>query len=146
MTPGRCGKAAGFAYVELVIAALMLALCAVPAANAIKNGLDASQASQVKAAELRCVRNLMETVLAEPYHNLSAASDNDPIKKGFYNRPQDANCAERTVSIKLKQFDGTKLIDLPGDPAADDQHRTALLWVQVTMFKPGYQFTTVVAP
>lgn len=145
MTPGRCGKAAGFAYVELVIAALMLALCAVPAANAIKNGLDASQASQVKAAELRCVRNLMETVLGEPYNNLSAAYDKG-MKSGFYNLPQDANCARRTVSIKLKQFDGKNLTDLSGAPESDDQHRTALLWVQVTMLTSGYQFTTVVAP
>jgi len=131
--------AGGFAYVEVMIAALILALCAVPAANAIRNGLDAGQAGPAKAAELLCVRNLMETVLAEPYATLNQAADT-----GKYNLDADAACAARKVDITLQRFDGAALGNLP-TAATDEQKRTALLKVQVYQEPAGYTFTTVVA-
>ena len=42
MTPAR---ARGFAYAEVLIAAVMLALCALPAADAIRNGIAANRAN-----------------------------------------------------------------------------------------------------
>lgn len=144
---------AGFAYAEVMIAALILALCAVPAANAIKNGLNAATVGQDKALELRCVRNLMETVLAEPYFNLNAAAeaaDSDGVTS--YSLPKAGACAPRTVKITLHRFDGAKLIDLPAVPQtipptapADEQRRTALLKVQVAMDGSTYSFSTMVA-
>ncbi len=144
---------AGFAYAEVMIAALILALCAVPAANAIKNGLDAATISQSKALELRCVRNLMETVLAEPYFNLNAAAEaagSDGVTS--YSLPKDAACNARTVRITLHRLDGANLIDLPAVPQtipptapADEQRRTALLKVQVAMDSSTYSFATMVA-
>ncbi len=144
---------AGFAYAEVMIAALILALCAVPAADAIKNGLDAATVGQSKAAELRCVRNLMETVLAEPYFNLNAAAeaaDGNGVTR--YSLPKDGACDVRTVKITLHRFGGVKLIDLPAVPQtipptapADEQRRTALLKVQVGMDNATYRFSTMVA-
>jgi len=146
-------RQAGFAYAEVMIAALILALCAVPAANAIKNGLDAATVGQSKAAELRCVRNLMETVLAEPYFNLNAAAEaatSDGVTS--YSLPRDGACDVRTVRITLHRFEGVKLNDLPALPQtipptapADEQRRTALLKVQVGMDNSTYRFSTMVA-
>lgn len=129
----------GFAYVEVMIAAVILALCAVPAANAIKNGLDAATISQAKALELRCVRNRMEAVLAEPYINLNLAAGTTA-----YNLDADASCAATTVVIDLKLFDGSKLTDL-SSVASDEQKKTALLKIQVALAGSDYSFTTVVA-
>lgn len=132
-------RSGGFAYVEVIVAALMLALLAMPAADAIKNGIDASRVSQAKGAELRCVRNQMETVLAEPYLNLNLAAGT-----AAYNLPADAVCGARTVVIARKLFDGANLTDLAANASAE-QVNTALLKVQVSLAGSDYTFSTVVA-
>jgi Tfp pilus assembly protein PilV len=132
-------NARGFAYVEVLIAAVILALCAVPAANAIRNGLDAGQAGQSRAIELTCVRNLMESVLAEPYMDLNTAAGT-----GKYNLVADSQCAVRTVTIERKLFDGARLTDISA-MASSEQRDTALLKVKVDMAGSNYTFSTVVA-
>lgn len=134
----RC-PARGFALAEVMIAALMLALCAWPAANAIKNSLDAAQIAQAKATELRCVRNQMETVLAEPYINLNLAAGT-----ANYNLAADSVCAARTVTLTLIQFDGLTITPLAAT-ASDDARRIAPVKVQVAMAGATYAFTSVVA-
>lgn len=130
---------AGFAYVEVLVAALMVALLAMPAADAIKNGIDGNRVSQTKAIELRCVRNQMETVLAEPYLSLNLAAGTNN-----YNLAADGTCGARTVVIARKLFDGANLTDLATN-ATDVQQQTALLLVQVSMKNSDYVFSTVVA-
>jgi Tfp pilus assembly protein PilV len=132
-------KTRGFAYVEVLVAAVILALCAVPAANALKNGLDASKAAPSRAAELYCVRNLMEMVLAEPYINLNAATGTRN-----YDLVADTNCANRTVTIERKLFDGAKLLEVPAT-ASPEQRDTALIKIKVEMAGSNYAFSTVVA-
>lgn len=129
----------GFAYAEVLVAALMVALLAMPAADAIKNGIDANRVSQTKAVELRCVRNQMETVLAEPYLNLNLAAGTTN-----YNLAADATCDIRKVEITRKLFDGANLTDLAIN-ASDVQQQTALLLVRVSMKNSDYVFSTVVA-
>lgn len=135
----RRRAARGVAYAEVMVAAVILALCAVPAANAIRNGLDAGQAGPAKAAELLCVRNLMESVLAEPYAVLNAAAGTDA-----YNLGKSNDCAARTVEITLQQFDGAQLSDMPA-AASDEQKKTALLKIKAYQDRDGYAFVTVVA-
>lgn len=139
--------ARGFAYAEIMIAAVILALCAVPAANAIKNGIDAGQAGAAKTVELQCVRNLMETVMAEPYGSLNAAALNlpsEPAPATSYSRAAEAPCAARDVVIERKLFDGAQLTALPL-AASDEVKETALLKVKVSMQGSTYAFTSVVA-
>lgn len=64
------GRARGFSYIEVLVATVVLALCALPLADAVKNGIDAARIGSEKAQELRCLKNRMETVLAEPYQDL----------------------------------------------------------------------------
>lgn len=143
----QCGRVTGFAYLEVLVAALVLAVCAVPAANAIKNGLDAGSASQAKATELRCLRNRMETVLAEPFASLNSAAGTSPSN---YSLPPDANCLGRQVTITRTQFDGQNITPLPASASASQQD-LALLLVQVTLVDDAnkqvsdYTFSTVVA-
>lgn len=142
MTPRR--RARGFAYVEVMIAALVVVVCAVPAANAIRNGVTASQAGPARSAELLCVRNLMETVLAEPYFNLNTAAElADSSGATSYSRPADGVCGVRTVTITLHQFNGSALTKLVSTD--DEQRKTALLKVKVALQNSDYSFTTVVA-
>lgn len=139
-------QARGFAYVEVMLAAFILALCAVPAANAIRNGLDAGTVAPAKAIELQCVRNRMEAVLAEPYLNLNAVGEAiaQALPAPTYNLPADTVCAARTVDIALQFFDGAKLTAVPAT-ATDEQRKTALLKIRVSMAGSPYSFTTVLA-
>ncbi|MDQ2822884.1 MAG: hypothetical protein M3Y65_21315 [Pseudomonadota bacterium] len=142
----------GFAYAEVLIAAVILAVCAMPAADAIRNGIDASRVSQSKAAELRCVRNQMDTVLAEPYVKLrnqiivrTDGTINVTATTFNYTVDADASCNVRTVVLTLKLFDGARLFDLAAT-ASDTQKQTALVKVDVSLKNSTYGFSSVVSP
>jgi Tfp pilus assembly protein PilV len=125
----------GFAYIEVLIAVLLLALCALPAANAIQNGLSAASAAPSRAKALRCMRDKMEAVLAEPYDKLLAAQNgNQPV--GAYSEAANGGCVARKVYIDVYKQDGF------GETAS----ATALLRVDVVSPDTSYSFTTLVAP
>ena len=129
----------GFSFVEVMVAVVLLAVCAVPMGEAIRNGLAASAVRMDKARELRCMKNTMETILAAPYQTLWEASVKD--SGVTYPLPEDAACADvvRTVSITLKEFSGTT----SREPTASERE-TALLQVTATSNK-GYSFTSMVS-
>jgi len=145
MNASHARRASGFAYLEVLIAALVLAVCAAPAADAIRNGLSAGAASRDKAAELRCVRNRMEAVLAEPFGKLSNAAGTDR-----YSLAADTGCMARVVTIKPMWFNGANLAPLPA-AASVEQRELALLLVKValvdasTSYTSDYSFSTVVS-
>jgi hypothetical protein len=124
---------------EIMIAVLLLAICAVPMGEAIRNGIAASTVGKDKARELRCMKNTMETILAAPYQTLWEASMKDDGVT--YPLPEDAACADivRSVSITMAEFSGTA----PRAPTASERE-TALLQVTATSDK-GYSFTTMVS-
>jgi Tfp pilus assembly protein PilV len=127
-------RASGFAYIEVMVAVLLLALCALPAANAVKNGLNAADAAPTRAAALRCMRDKMETVLAEPYANLLAARNgNQPTT---YSDAAVGGCVTRKVYIDV----------YPSSASVDASGWTALLRVDVVSPDTSYSFTTLVAP
>jgi Tfp pilus assembly protein PilV len=140
MKTPRCAR--GFMYVEVIIAALILALCALPAANAVRNGLSAAQAGQAKGRELRCIRNHMEMVLAEPYQNLSDAA----IGNRSYHLNKDDDCIARDVTVTQVQFDGVKLTPFSNiTNPTEVQKDLPLLLVKVSSTDSDYTFSTVVA-
>jgi Tfp pilus assembly protein PilV len=127
--------AAGFAYIEVLVAVLLLALCALPAANAIKNGLNAADAAPNRVAALRCMRDKMEAVLAEPYANLLAARKGKPSATAYY-EAAGGGCVERQVYIDV----------YPPNGSVDASGWTGLLRVDVVSPDTNYSFTTLVAP
>jgi len=122
-----------------MVAVVLLAVCAVPMGEAIRNGLAASTVGMDKARELRCMKNTMETILAAPYQTLWDAAVKD--SGASYPLPDDAACAAvvRTVSITLQEFSGTT----PRAPTASERE-WALLQVTATSDK-GYSFTSMVS-
>ena len=124
-------SAAGFAYVEILVAVLLLALCALPAANAVRNGLTAADVVPARLAELRCMRDMMETVLAEPYEKLLLAENGN--RQSTYSKPKDGRCIERQVYIGIYEQTGAA-------------RSSALLRVDVVSPDTSYAFTTLVSP
>jgi Tfp pilus assembly protein PilV len=137
--------ATGFAYVEILVAVLLLAVCALPAANAVRNALSAADGVPARAYQLRCMRDLMETVLAEPYPNLLAAMQaaKAGASKPTYSDPDTGSgngCIKRKVVIDVYEQNGI----------SETAKTTPLLRIDVmpadTGDWPGYSFTTLVGP
>lgn len=137
----RRTRTSGFSYIEVLVAAALLAICALPLADAIKNGLMAADIGAAKAQELRCMRNMMETVLAEPFENLWGAVRDNQVPSS-YSKAAGDGCGVRNVfiakySYRLNAAAATVLPDL--DPTED-----TLLLVTVSSPESGYSFATLV--
>lgn len=133
--------ARGFSYAEVLVAVTLLALCALPAADAIKNGLDAAGAGQARGRELRCMKNKMETVLAQPFDELWQ-NVRGPLLESSYSEAADAACGARKVFIaKYVHAYNTPGTILPaGDPTEDTL-------LQITVGAPqdtSFVFSTLV--
>ena len=136
---GAPARAAGFTLVEALLALSLLAICLVPAANALRGAVQAPGASAVAAHNLDCVSTLMETVLAEPYARLLSLA----TSSGTANYPSDdPNCPARTVTIWRYGNNSTGRI---GPGGTGDY----LLYVSVALKNPAdgnpYTLTTLVA-
>jgi len=126
-----------------MVAVVLLAVCVVPMAEAVRNGLSASTAALDKAEELRCMKNSMETVLAESYPALWSAA----VKDGgvSYVLPEDAACQRVVRSLTLVLCEQCAPIPVPLAPGvAQDRRESAMVSVSLTSDK-GYSFTALVA-
>lgn len=147
---------AGFAYIEIMVALLLLAVCAVPAANAIRGSATAAAVAGAKARELRCMKSHMELVLAEPFERLAAAVTYDGAPS-TYTLAADAACMARYVMIvryERKYQAPEKVLTLANSTAAERD--AAMLRITVTPLDPRsgpvkddegaytYAFTTLV--
>ena len=135
-TPAR---AAGFTMVEALLAISLLAICLVPAANALRGAVQAPAVGAGAAHNLECVSTLMETVLAEPYARLQSLA----TSSGVANYPSDdPNCPARSVTIWRYGNDNTGKIGAGGTS-------NFLLYVSVALKTPAdgnpYTLTTLVA-
>lgn len=135
----------GFSYIEAVLAVALLALCAVPAADAIRGGLTATTVGAGKARELRCLRSRMETVLAESYDDLWMAV-RGPETASAYSLAADPGpdgaCGVRNVFISkyVHPYGSTTgQVLAAGDPTED-----TLLLVTVAGADGSYPLTTLV--
>jgi len=133
----------GFSFVEIMVAVLLLAICALPMMEAIRNGLTVSKAGVDKARELRCMKNTMETILAEPYQTLWTAASKD--NAASYVLPDDAACegVVRQLAISLCEQSGASTVFLAPGSAAN-RREAAMLHIALSSDK-GYSFTTLVA-
>lgn len=129
-----------------MIAALLLALCALPAASAVKNALAASDLAQTRMREMRCLQSAMESVLAQPYITLWQAARGTQQTTAF-SQPADAACVQRDVYIvKYQALYGKTPVFLPYPDQDTEQHlEDVLLYVTVSSPDSSYSFTTLVA-
>lgn len=134
----------GFSYAEIMVAVVLLAVCAVPMADAISKGLLAADVGVAKARELRCMKNTMETILAQPHQTLWGAALKD--RAASYVLPADAACADvvRKLTISLYEHEANKApVFLPAGTALE-RARSAMLHVALST-NTGYGFTTLVS-
>jgi len=89
-------RSAGFTLLEALFALLLLAVCLLPAANALRSAMAAPDAAATAARNLDCVSSRMETVLAEPYTRMLSQAG---MKPG-YSTPAAAGCPALTVRVE----------------------------------------------
>jgi len=143
LSTGRYRKprhAAGFTLLEALLALFLLAVCLLPAADALRAATGAPAVGADAARRLDCVASLMDTVLAEPYARLlSLATDSGAAA---YPIPDDPACPARTVLIARYGNDSTRKI---GPGGTSDY----LLFVSVALADAAdgnpYTLTTLVA-
>jgi hypothetical protein len=133
--------AAGMTLVEAVIALLLLSVCLVPAANALRGAIAAPGNTALAGRDLDCISARMETVLAAPYERLLAAAGSITAASS-YSAAAGAACPAISVFIARYGNDSTNAMGTSG--AGDN-----LLYVGVRLAdtKAGAAFplTTLVA-
>ena len=109
--------------IEALLALLLLSVCLIPAANALRGAVNVPADSALAARELDCVSSLMETLLAEPYVDLLAAAG-APDEPSRYSTPDGASapvtaaaCPPMTVTITRYGIDSTRKIGVGGTGA-----------------------------
>lgn len=122
-------RCAGMTLLEAVLAVLLLSICLVPAANALRSAIAAPFDSESAARDLDCVSSRMETVLAEPYLRLLAAAG-DASAPSAYSTPADSDCPAIAVAITRYGNDTTGRMG----PAGNGEH---LLYVGARLADPG---------
>jgi prepilin-type N-terminal cleavage/methylation domain-containing protein len=134
---GKPGRSAGFTLLEALIAMMLLAVCLLPAANALRNAVTAPTVSATAARNLDCVGSRMETVLTEPYTRLLAQ-----VSTSKYSLPADDDCPARTVRIERYGKTSTRTF---GFDTTDDH----LLFISVGLTDPAdgnpFTLTTLVS-
>lgn len=135
----------GYSYIEVLVAVAVLAVCALPAADAIRSSLAAREAGANSARELRCLTSTMETVLTASYDDLWQAVKG-PAAASTYSLAADpgpdGECGVRNVFIsKYVHPYGTSTGQVL---QADDLAEDTLLLVTVSGAGGSFPLTTLV--
>ncbi len=131
-------KQAGFSYVEVLIATVLIAVSLAPALDALQAGLKGSEVQAEYIEDHFYLTGKMETVLAEPFNNLFTAAtlEGAAVTASSYSdtvtTPQGRTI---TRQVFLRPYDGDNA-DTDDDPFTGTD--PGLLWVQVAIDGTAY--------
>lgn len=135
----RSRRSAGFSYVEVLVAVLVLVVSLPPAIEALRTGMTAGQVHESLLTLRGRLSSRMEEVLARPFSELAAAA---LAAGGGPTSYSDAPGSPERLVVLLSFYDGDDA-DADGDPftGADPD----LLWVRVEAEGTSYAFQSLVA-
>jgi len=96
---------AGFSYVAVLLAVALLALCAAPAADAVRHAAAAPAVSARQLSTLLCLKSRMETVAAEPYQSLLLAAAGPLVATSTYSLAAAGTCPKLNVYLSMVNLD-----------------------------------------
>jgi len=132
----------GFSLIEIAVAVVVLAVCLVPATNAIRNSLAMPAIAAGADTQLGCVKAAMERVMAESYFKLLPAARARTVATS-YSTSAAGNCL--AINVYVTRYDPTT------SPYYFTSTDTGLLYVQVRLADPAltgaaaYTLTSLVA-
>lgn len=130
---------AGVAYVEVLVATVLLAVALVPALDALRGSLVASEVHETLAFQQHHLAGGLEEVLAEPYEALEAAAI---AAGGGPSSYSDAVATPDRRLVYLSGYDGDDA-DADGDPFTGID--PGLLWVRVEIEGTPHSLETLTA-
>jgi Tfp pilus assembly protein PilV len=129
----RC-RQRGLSYAEVLIAVVIVAVCLVPALDALRSGLSAADTQRLQAVNQQRLKTRLEEVLANRFSTLDAAAmaaGNSPsVTTATYS--DAAGTADRLL-VTLYRYDGSA-------PTATD---SGLLWVKVAIEASSLSLNTL---
>ena len=124
-------SAGGFAYVEVLVATLLLVVALVPALDALRPGVTAGGIQQRHASDHYRMLARFEEVMAEPFASLQAAADaaaSPTVPSSYSGTFIYPDGRQITRSLYLSGYDG-------GNADGDDDPFTGmdagLLWLKI---------------
>ena len=132
-------KAAGFSYIEVLVATVLIALVLVPSIEALQSGVQGSAAHAAFAVNNFRLRDKLEETLARPFAELAAiAEDETTVIPPPYSDPPGT--ADRRL-VYIARYDGDDA-DADGDPFSGEDD--GLLWLRVRIAGTHYDVETLV--
>ncbi len=132
----RHRSAAGFSYMEVLLATLLLAISLVPMLEALTAGLQQGDVHRSIVLQHRHLTSGMEQVLAQPFDDLEAA---EAAASGAPSSYSDPPGADRRL-VYLSRYDGDNA-DADSNPFTGTD--ADLLWVRVEIESTPYFMETL---
>lgn len=131
----------GLTYLEVLIAAVLLALTLVPALDALLTAVSGTAVHESYVVDHHRLSSRMEEVLADPFSDLDAEAQaiGSPSTPTAYS---DAGGTPGRVLVFLSRYDGDDA-DADGDPFTGGD--AGLLWVQTAVENTDYELETLIA-
>ncbi len=131
-------RSAGFSYLEVLVATVVLAIALVPAVEALRHGILGAAVHERVVAQRHHASGLLEEVLAEPFSALAAAATPTAGTPTAYSDP--VGTPERRL-VYLRLYDAD---DDDNDPFSNPE--PDLLWVRVEIEGTAVGLETLVTP
>jgi type II secretory pathway pseudopilin PulG len=143
--PGHRNNMAGFSYVEVLIAVVLIVIALVPALDALSPGVAGSGIHETLAEDHYQLAGKLEQVLVEPFGQLNSAANvaGSPTTPTSYSDVFTyADGRQITRNVFIARYDADNA-DGDDDPftGTDD----GLLWVQVTIAGTGEHIESLVS-
>ena len=125
-SPFLLRRQTGATYIEVLIAAVLIAISLVPMTNAVRGAIDSSAAHEDTAVRHLHMIAKLEDVLAEPFSSLEAAA----IEAGSASVPtiySDSEGTDNRRLVYLSLYDGDNA-DSDGDPFTGTD--AGLMWIR----------------
>ncbi len=123
-------RIAGFSYVEVMVATVLIAITLVPAMDALLPGINGSGIHETRSEDHYQLLGRVEEILAEPFANLNAAAiaaGNPTTATSYSDVYTYANGRQIKRAIFISRYDGDNA-DADNDPFTGTD--AGLLWVQ----------------
>lgn len=131
--------AAGFSYVEVLVATVLIALVLVPSIEALQSGVQSSAAHVDFAVNNYRLRDKLEETLARPFAELETMAGNATAAvPPPYSDP--LGTADRRL-VYLARYDGDNA-DADDDPFSGEDD--GLLWLRVRIVGTHYDVETLI--
>jgi type II secretory pathway pseudopilin PulG len=142
---GRNISMAGFSYVEVLIAVVLIVLTLVPAMDALIPGLAGSGIHEATAEDHYRLAGRLEQIMVEPFDELDTAATaaGNPVTPTSYSDVVTYPVGRQiTRNVFLSRYDGDNA-DGDNNPFTDTDD--GLLWVQVRIAGTGASIESLVS-